>query len=189
MRHPGPERRARPGSSEAIEWAVYLGMASAALWLTNVLDLPEILIGLPPLFFIAYVIRKSHRARRAKKAEEVGEISGAMHWADMCDAALDLLEGIAGRPGDTRGSLALDRLAGGVGMLVSRYWRYLDDGAIRSALEAEGAILCAELGVENGGRPQTDSAWIKSMRAHIAEIRNGVLDVDHPRLRDMRDRV
>lgn len=189
MRHPGPERRVRPRSSEAIEWAVYLGGASAALALTNVLDLPTILVGLPPLFFIAYVIHKSHRARRARKAEEAGEISGAFHWADRCDAALDMLEGIVERSWDTQERLALDRLAGGVGALVSGYRRYLDDEAVRSAVEAEGAILRAELGVERGDAPRIGPAWIRSMRHHIAAIREGVLDVDHPRLRDMRDRV
>jgi len=179
----------RPGSSEAIEWAVYLGGASAALWLTSALGIYEILVGLPPLFFIAYVIRKSHRARRARRAEEAGEISGAFHWANRCDATLDLLEDIVGRPWDTRERLALDRLAGGVGTLVSRYGRYLDDKAVRSALEAEEAILGAELGAERGGAPQIDSAWIGSMRSHMAEIRAGVIDVDHPRLRDMRDKM
>ncbi|MDD9826717.1 MAG: hypothetical protein OXU86_08130 [Thaumarchaeota archaeon] len=189
MRHPEPGRRVRPGSSEAIEWAVYLGGAAAALGLTNVLDLPTILVGLPPLFFIAYVMRKSHRARRARRAEEAGEISNALHSADRCDAALDLLEEIVGRPGDTRERLALDRLSDGVGVFVSRYRRYLDDEAIRSALEAEGTVLRAELGAEHGELPRIDSAWIDSMRFHIAEIREGVLDVDHPNIRDMRDRV
>jgi len=37
---------------------------------------------------------------------------------------------------------------------VSRYGRYLDDKAVRSALEAEEAILGAELGAERGGAPQ-----------------------------------
>lgn len=189
MRHPGPGRRVRPASAEAIEWAVYLGGAVAALWLASVLDILAALVGLPPLFFIAYVIRKSHMARKARRAEEAGEISSTAHRADMCDAALDLLEGASGAPGDPRLRPALGRLAGGVGAFVYRYRRYLDDEAVRSAMEAEEAVLRAEVGEGRGGMPQIDAVWIASMRSRIGSIREGILDVDHPRLRDMRDRV
>lgn len=182
---PGETSRSlRPGPAEALEWACYFGTVSVALWVTRVLDVPTILIGLPPLFFMAYVIYKSGRARRAREAEEAAEISDASRRAQRCEVTLGLLERLADPPISPRARLALERLAAGIGTLLLRYQRYLDDGAIRSALEAEDMILRAELGEDHEIK-----ARLAAMGAHIRGIRAGILDVSHPRLRAARERV
>ena len=184
MSRPGRAGEPRTGAHEALVWASYYMVASVILWVPKLLGLSEILIGLPPLVFMAYVIHKSHKARRARRAEEAREILDADHAAHMCEVTLELLGDLEGHPGDPRLRTALERLYCGIGTLASRYRRYLDDGAIRSALEAEETILRAELGEEH-----EIAERIALVGDHLGAIRSGTLDVDHRRLSDARGRV
>ncbi|MDD9813897.1 MAG: hypothetical protein OXU37_06495 [Thaumarchaeota archaeon] len=173
-----------PGMHEALVWASYFLVASVILWVPKLLGLAEILIGLPPILFMAYVLHRSYRAKRARRAEESNDILDAGHAVHMCKIMLDLLDDLVRSPGDPRVRAALDLLYCKIDALTSRYRRYLDDEAVKSALEAEEGILRAGLGEE-----RKIAARLAPVRARIKAVRDGILDVDHRRLRDARGRV
>lgn len=184
MSRPEPAREPRHGMREALEWASYYLVASVILWVPKLLDISEILLGLAPLLFMAYVLRKSHKARRARRAREADEILDAGHTVRMCEIALDELGGLAESTGDPRTRVALERLYYGIGLLTSRYRRYLDDDAARSALEAEEYVLRAELGAEH-----RIAARVAPVGDCLKAVRDGILDVDHQSLDDERGAV
>jgi len=86
---------------------------------------------------------------------------------------------------DLRARVAFDLFLSNVRLLRSKYGRYLDKNAVLASQEAERMIIDASLPEEEGAG--NTGRLVALLEEQVGAIRGGVLDVDDPRLRAMRE--
>lgn len=146
----------------------------------------NIAVGVPPFMFMVYVILSSRSSRRARKAEERAELDAAMYLTAQCERLLSRIHDMGGSLGGHGAQVAFGHMLSAVRLLRSQYGRYLDEGSVLAAQEAERIIIDAS--IHAGGVAENDAGErIDLLGRQIAAIRDGMLDVDDPRLRAARE--
>ena len=103
------------------------------------------------------------------------KLDGARHMARQCMICLDLLKtSVQGPTGDNQARLAMARLSSGIGLLITRYRRYLDERAVDAAMDAERLVLNAEFGRDGGIED------VRAISHYLGILGSGILDIDDP---------
>lgn len=174
-----PNPRYRKGLN-ALEWCCVFGASTLYARVLGLLDNISMIIALPSIYFIVYLLFNSHRARSARRSEERDDIRNARALADQCIHAMELLLESMGTWSEHRVHMVLGTLAARIDLFTVRYRRYLDYPAKVAAIESAGSIAYAQFG-EPDLAEQVDRAKVL-----LGKIKGGILDVDHPSLRDAR---
>jgi len=181
---PSPARyslwRANAAKSGAIT-----GVMAAAMLAGNRGPL-DIAVGIPPFMFMVYVILSSRSSKRARKAEERAELDAAMYLTAQCERLLSRINDIWGSPDGLAAQVAFGHMLSAIRLLRSQYGRYLDERSVLAAQEAERIIIDASL-PGKGGAGEDAGARISLLGRQIRAIRGGMLDIDDPRLRAVRE--
>lgn len=143
----------------------------------------DIIIGIPPFMFMVYVILSSRSSRRARKAEEKGEIDAAMYLAVQCERLLSRIYRVEGALGTHDTQAVFGHMLSAIRLLRSQYGRYLDKRATWAAQQIESIIIDAGM----PGEEERDDSRAELLGRQIAAIRGGMLDIDDPRLRAVRE--
>lgn len=71
----------------------------AAMLATGDREPLDIAVGIPPFMFMVYVILSSRSSRRARKAEEMGELDAVMYLSVQCERLRSRVYGAGGSLG------------------------------------------------------------------------------------------
>ncbi|MDD9814175.1 MAG: hypothetical protein OXU37_07945 [Thaumarchaeota archaeon] len=157
--------------------AAFFALGTIGLLALNAASAPNIGIGLPPLAFMLFVAIRAYRANAARRREVAAELDGARYMARQCMVYLDLLEtSVSDSTGNNQARLAMARLSSGIGLLITRYRRYLDERAVDAAMDAERLVLAAEINQDGGIED------VRAVSHHLGILGGGILDIDDPRV-------
>lgn len=106
-----------------------------------------------------------------------------MYLTVQCERLLSRVYGMGGSHGE---QAAFGHMLSAARLLRSQYGRYLDKSAIWAAQQAERIIIDASIPAD-GGAGHDDAGRIGLLGSQIAAIREGMLDIDDPRLRAVRE--
>lgn len=179
------------------EWAVrhrhadlyalvaFLALGTAGLAAPGAPGVPAAVLSLPPFAFMLLVLIRAYRASVAQRLEDASEIARAHSLARQCLGSLETVARLLpGLSGDGRVGLALGSISSKVGLLVTRYGRYLDEDAVWAAMEAESIVLMTAL----SGREGIEGRLLAVARL-VRIVDRGIVGVDHRRLKYPRDRI
>ncbi len=130
---------------------------------------------------MVYVLNAGVKAEAAQKSEDEDALKAVGQLIDRCEFALIRIVDMTTLSHDHRVYTVLNQLATNMSIFARQYSRYLESESLDDVNEAEIAIADAQISnIEDLGD------HVGLLRERIAKIRDGVRDVNDPRLLDAR---
>lgn len=175
-----------PWKTNVAKSGAVTAVMAAAMLAAGDPELSNMVVGVPPFMFMVYVVLTSRSYRRARRTEEAAEMDAAMGLIAQLGGMLSRMGGLGEAHGGHVSHMAFSHILATVRLLSSQYGRYLDGNAALAVQEAEKTVIDASLPRKTDSEEHFNIR-IELLAEQVEAIKAGVLDIDDPRLRAMRE--